>query len=54
MLIELPENFGEMTQLKYLDLYANKVKKEIFFIFVHICVYPYMSVTMCIIVIYAS
>jgi len=25
MLVELPENFGEMTQLKHLDLYANKV-----------------------------
>lgn len=25
MLVELPENFGEMTQLRNLDLYANKV-----------------------------
>lgn len=33
MLIELPENFGEMTQLKYLDLYANQVN-NFFVIFV--------------------
>lgn len=25
MLTELPENFGEMVQLKHLDLYANQV-----------------------------
>lgn len=25
MLTELPENFGEMTQLRHLDLYANQV-----------------------------
>jgi len=33
MLVELPENFGEMTQLKHLDLYANKVNDFFFMIF---------------------
>lgn len=44
MLVELPENFGEMTQLKHLDLYANKVKKIFFLTSLHICIYPYTFV----------
>lgn len=44
MLVELPENFGEMTQLKYLDLYANKVKTKIFFF---ILTYLYISLYVC-------
>lgn len=44
MLVELPENFGEMTQLKHLDLYANKVKKNFFLTSLHICIYPYTFV----------
>jgi Leucine-rich repeat (LRR) protein len=32
MLVELPENFGEMTQLRHLDLYANKVNDFFYYI----------------------
>lgn len=28
MLTEIPENFGELRQLKYLDLYANQVNEN--------------------------
>lgn len=33
MLTEIPENIGEMKQLKYLDLYANQVLKNLSFIY---------------------
>lgn len=37
--MELPENFGEMTQLKYLDLYSNKVNKLVFIPFFYFDVF---------------
>lgn len=46
MLDELPENFGEMTKLKHLDLYANKVNT--FFLFSYHCKQEKLLVHICI------